>query len=536
MSSRSVDAIVIGAGNHGLVAAAMLADAGWDVAVFDGRSVPGGAVASRSIDGFVVDEFSSCYPLGQASPVLQSLDLEAHGLKWLDRRPSLTHVSDHDDALGSAVLDSPEATAATLDEDHPGDGEAWLKMVSGWRRVRDPLLDALIRGWPPVRAGGRLARTLGAAGLLDFARFALLPSERMGQERFGGRRAREILAGNTAHADVSPLAPISGLMGYLLAMLAQDVGFPVPEGGAGMLAQALASRARQGGAVIHLDSPVAGVKVSEGRASGVRLADGTEVLARRAVVADVAATSLYGDLLPDDSVPAGLRTRLERFEWDPPTLKLNLLLDAPMPWRAERAHGAAVVHAGLSSDDLIRWHSDIATGRVPERAFCLVGQMSTADPSRSPAGTESLWAYTHLPRVPDDAAAGAAAESLASVEEMFDRLAPGWRDLERNRWLQSPADLEGANPSLVGGAVGGGTTQLFQQGPWRPVAGLGGPVTHVPGLYLASAATHPGGAVHGGAGFNAARAALRDSRWWSRPIGSATTRAQLMLQRREPDY
>lgn len=536
MSMRTVDAIVVGAGNHGLVAAALLADAGWDVLVLDGRSKPGGAVASRTIDGFVVDEFSSCYPLGQASPVLQSLELGDHGLEWLDRRPSLTHVSDATDELGSAVQDSPEATAAQLDEDHPGDGEAWLKMFSGWRRVREPLLDALIRGWPPVRAGGLLARTLGAAGLLDFARFALLPSDRMGQEWFAGRRAREILAGNTAHADVSPLAPISGLMGWLLAMLAQDVGFPVPRGGAGALAEALASRARHSGAIIQLDSPVAAVNVTEGRASGVRLADGTEVRARRAVVADVAATALYGDLLPDDAVPSGLRARLERFAWDPPTLKLNLLLDGQMPWLAQRARGAAVVHAGLSARELIGWHAGIATGSVPERAFCLVGQMTTADPSRSPSGTESLWAYTHLPRVPDKAAAGVAAESLGSIETMFDELAPGWRELERDRWVQSPADLEGANPTLVGGAVGGGTTQLFQQGPWRPVAGLGGPVTHVPGLYLASAATHPGGAVHGGAGFNAARAALRDSRWWSRPIGTATTRAQLMLQRRNPEY
>lgn len=534
MSQRTVDAIVIGAGNHGLVAAALLADAGWEVLVLDGRSRPGGAIASRRIDGFTVDEFSSCYPLGKASPVLQSLELESHGLRWIDHRPSLTHVSDSEDALGSAVKGTPEATAAALDEDHPGDGEAWMKMLSGWRRVKEPLLDALLRGWPPVRAGARLARTLGAAGLLDFARFALLPSDRMCEEWFGGGRARDILAGNTSHADVSPLAPISGMMGFLMAMLAQDVGFPVPEGGAGSLAASLSARACHGGAVIQLDSPVDEILIAEGRVGGVRLTDGPEIRARRAVIADVAAPALYGQLLPADVIPAGLRARLDRFVWDPPTLKLNLLLDAPMPWRASQAHGAAVVHAGLSAKELIGWHASIATGKVPERAFCLVGQMTTADPTRSAAGTESLWAYTHLPRVPDQDAA--ADESLRSVEALFDDLAPGWRGLERNRWLQSPACLEDANPNLAGGAVGGGTTQLFQQGPWRPVAGLGGPVTHVPGLYLASSATHPGGAVHGGAGFNAARAAMRDSRWWSRPIGAATTATQLLLQRREPAY
>ena len=532
MGDRLVDAVVIGAGHNGLVAATLLADAGWDVLVLDGRTSAGGAVAHREIDGFVVDEFSSCYPLGKVSPVLRALELERHGLEWADRRPAVVHVSSADDALGSAVEATPEQTAATLEADHPGDGEAWLSLVSGWRRVRDPLLEALLRGWPPVGGGARLARVLGAAGLLDVARFALLPSDRMGREWFGGDRARDLLAGNAMHADVSPLAPVSGLMGFLLAMLAQDVGFPVPRGGAGALAGALVSRAASAGVVVELGSPVVGVSVSGGRAVGVRLADGTTVGARRAVVADVSASALYRALLPSDSVPGGLMKRLERFAWDPPTLKVNLLLGGAMPWRASRAREAAVVHAGLSSRELVRWHADIAAGEVPDRAFALVGQMTTADPSRSPSGTESLWAYTHLPVTGADGVA----RSLRTVEAMFDELAPGWRDLEQGRWVQTPQDLAAANPNLVDGALGAGTSQVFQQGPLRPVAGLGGPVTHLDGLYLASAGTHPGGGVHGGAGFNASRAALRGAAWWSRPASRAATRAQRWLQRSDPAF
>lgn len=533
---RTVDAVVIGAGHHGLVSAALLADAGWDVLVLEGRDKPGGAVASTTIDEFIVDEFSSCYPLGKASPVLQALGLEEHGLSWADRRPAVVHVSDSADEVGSAVEATPEETAVALEADHPGDGEAWMKLTSGWRRVKGPLLDALLMGWPPVGAGARLMRTLGAAGLLDFARFALLPSGRMGEEWFKGDRGRDILAGNAAHADVSPLAPVSGLMGFIMSMLAQDVGFPVPQGGAGALAEALTSRAKQAGAAIEFDTPVTGIDVADGRITGVRTADGTHVRARRAVIADVSAPSLYRDLLDPDDVPSGLLARLERFVWDPPTLKLNLLLDGPMPWRAARARHTPVVHAGASAQDLVRWHADIASGRVPERAFALVGQMTTADPKRSPSGTEVLWAYTHLPHASLAEAEPMARESAASVEAMFDDLAPGWRELERHRWLQSPADMEAAVPNLVHGALGAGTTQLFQQGPWRPVAGLGGPVTHVRGLYLASAATHPGGGVHGGAGFNAARAALRDARWWSRPVGSAASRVQELLHRHQPDF
>lgn len=531
MSIRSADAVVIGAGHHGLVAAAMLADAGWDVVVFEGRDKPGGAISSRDLQGFVVDEFSSCYPLGKASPVMQSLGLEEQGLEWVDHRPALAHVAGPDDE-GSLIAATPERTAALLDADHPGDGDAWLKLCSGWDRVKEPLLAALLRGWPPVRSGAKLARVLGAAGLLDFARFAVLPSHQLGREWFGGRKARDLLAGNAAHSDISPLSPISGFVTFILAMAAQDVGFPMPKGGAGNLAMALARRAEGAGASIVLNSTVAGVEVTGGRATGVHLADGTTVAARRAVIADVGAHALYHGLLPDGTVPSGLLRRLERFVWDPPTIKLNLLLDEPLPWRAPAARGATIVHAGGTADELVTWHADIATGKLPKKAFALVGQATSADPTRSPSGTESLWAYTHLP----DSTPEVAAATLLQLEEMLDELAPGWRGLERERWLQNPLDFEAADPNLLGGAVGGGTSQLFQQGPWRPVAGLGGATTHLQGLFHASAAVHPGGAVHGGAGFNAARAALREASWWSRPLARSQVWAQLKLQSQQPHF
>jgi phytoene dehydrogenase-like protein len=100
---------------------------------------------------------------------------------------------------------------------------------------------------------------------------------------------------------------------------------------------------------------------------------------------------------------------------------------------------------------------------------------------------------------------------------MLDRFAPGWRDLVVERWVQRPSDLERANVNLAGGAVGGGTAQLFQQAVFRPVIGPGGARTPLAGLYLGSSATHPGGGVHGACGYLAARAALHDNAWWGRP-------------------
>jgi phytoene dehydrogenase-like protein len=137
----------------------------------------------------------------------------------------------------------------------------------------------------------------------------------------------------------------------------------------------------------------------------------------------------------------------------------------------------------------------------------LFGQMTTADPSRSPAGTESAWAYTHLPRgIDDDASADELARRVDATVEAF---APGFGDRVVHRQVQRPGDIESADPNLVSGAVNGGTAQLFQQLIFRPVPGLGRPETVVDNLYLGGSSAHPGGGVHGVCGALAARAALR---------------------------
>ncbi|MGI8717313.1 MAG: phytoene desaturase family protein, partial [Lapillicoccus sp.] len=256
------------------------------------------------------------------------------------------------------------------------------------------------------------------------------------------------------------------------------------------------------------------IDVRSGRAHSVHTAAGRTHRVRRAVIADTSAPALYGRLLDESAVPRKLRAELDRFAWDLPTVKLNYRLRATVPWTARHSRRAGVVHVGADSAGLVHWAADLATGRIPQRPFALVGQMSTIDPSRSPAGTQAMWLYTHLPRgVTDDASAELLVEH---TEAMLDAFAPGWRDLVLDRWVQRPSDLEAADANLTGGAVGGGTSQLFQQLIFRPVTGVGGPRTHIENLYLGSAAIHPGGGVHGACGYLAARAALAEQRWWGR--------------------
>ena len=509
--AETTDAVVIGAGPNGLVAANALADAGWDVLVLEANDAVGGAVRSAEVTapGYCSDLFSAFYPLAAASPVIRDLGLEAHGLRWRHAPTVVAHA--FDDGRAAVLSRDPDATAASLAGFAAKDGDAWLEMFAQWRRIRDPLLDALFTPFPPVRSGLRIVRRLAAAGLMDLARLGVLPVRRLADEHFDGDGAAALLTGNAMHSDVPPDAAGSGVFGWLLCMLGQDVGFPVPEGGAQRFAEALADRARARGAVIRTGSRVAHVEVAGGRAVGVRLQDGTTVFARRAVVADVDAPALYRDLVGLDRLPERMRRQLDRFQWDHATVKVNWALDRPVPWAARDAVGAGTVHLGVDLDGFVDVAADLSVGRVPERPFCLFGQMTTADPTRSPAGTESAWAYTHVPTrsMTDATALDAHVERMTAAIE---RVAPGFSGNVVGRSVQGPADLEDADSNLSFGAINAGTAAIHQQLVFRPTPGLGRPETPVPGLYLASASAHPGGGVHGACGWNAARTAIAATR------------------------
>lgn len=510
MGTSAVDAVVIGAGPNGLVAANALADAGWDVLVLEAERGVGGAVRSAEVTapGFVTDLFSAFYPLAAASPIISDLDLGAYGLTWVRAPDVLAHALD--DGRSAVLCPDPTRTAAGLDAFAPGDGDAWLDLVRTWQQIREPLLDALFTPFPPLAAAARLLRRTGTAGGVELARLAVLPVRRLAAERFRGEGAALLLTGNAMHSDLPPDAAGSGLFGWLLAMLAQDVGFPVPRGGAGVLTQALADRLVASGGAIRTSARVESVIVRGGRAAGVRILGGDCVLARRAVLADVAAPTLYGELVGLDHLPPGLRRSLDRFQWDHATLKVNWALERPVPWRSEGVRGAGTVHLGADLDAFVDVAADLSVGRVPLRPFLLFGQMTTADPTRSPPGTESAWAYTHLPHGRHWSADDVAAH-VERIEAAIERVAPGFRGSALARHVQAPADLERDDANLVGGAINGGSASVHQQLFFRPTPGFGRAETPLPGLYLASASAHPGGGVHGAPGWNAARAALGDA-------------------------
>jgi phytoene dehydrogenase-like protein len=503
----TADAVVIGAGHHGLVAASMLADAGWDVLVLEAQPEPGGAVRSAELTpGYITDLFSSYYPMTVASPAMTALHLEDYGLRWAHAPTVVGHPRDAADDDPPIVYHDPAQTAAEFERRTPGDGDNWLRIVELWDKVKKPLLEAILSPFPPMRPLLTLLRRLGTSEALRLANLLVQPANAMADQLFDGEAPQVMLLGNALHADIPLDAPGSGVMGLLMTMLAQDCGWPVPVGGSGQLTAALVKRAQSAGAQIECNQNVARIQVRGGRAAGVSTSDGRTVRARRAVIADVTAPRLFCHMLPPDAVPPGLLRDLKHFVWDPPVVKVNYALDGPIPWHAKNLRDVGTVHLGADGHGLIRWMADVNTRTVPEHPFMLLGQTTTADRTRSPAGTESVWAYTHLPRgVHDDISAERLAESMDRVIEEH---APGFADHVVGRFLQRPSDLEAHDANLQHGAVNGGTSQLQQMLIFRPTPGMGRAETPIERLYLGSASATPGGSVHGACGRNAANAAL----------------------------
>jgi phytoene dehydrogenase-like protein len=523
---REVDAAIVGAGPNGLVAANRLADAGWDTLLLEAQPDIGGAVRSdRELHpDFVTDTFSAFYPMAAASRVIQGLHLEDYGLRWRHAPAVLGHS--RGDGSWAMLHRDVDVTATLLDAQHQGDGVAWRALVDQWRQIGPSLVDALVTPFPPLGPALRAMIKLPRVGGLSLVRELLAPASVAFQREFSGDAVRLLLAGNALHADIALDGSGSGFLGLLLIMLGQTVGFPVPQGGAGKLSEAMRDRFVARGGDVMCNAEVTKIAVEHSRAVGVRVHDQL-VRARRAVLADVAAEHLYGRLIGFEELPPRVRDKMAGFRRDPGTVKVDYALRGPVPWRTPPPYAPGTVHISDSYEELVITFAQLSTGSIPERPFLLVGQMTTSDPTRSPEGTESMWAYTHVPqRVVNDAGGSltgiwdaAEAEQFADrMQDRIERRAPGFSEQIIARRILTPLDLERRNASLIGGSVNGGTAALDQQLIFRPIPGLGRATTPIRGLYLASASAHPGGSVHGACGMNAARAALAGARLTPRRI------------------
>ncbi len=468
----ALDAAVIGSGPNGLAAAIVLARAGLRVRVHEAQPTFGGGLRSAelTLPGFVHDVCSAIHPLGAASPVFTELRLDEHGLEWL--HPDIDVAHPLDDGTAVTLVRSLEETAAGLGVD----GAAYRRMIAPLAtRARDLLDDVL----QPLTRIPRHPLLLARFGMR-----AALPVTVLARNAFEGERARALFAGLAAHSFLSLDAPFTGTFALLFAVTGHASGWPLARGGSQRIADALVAKLRSLGGELVVGDRVGALE---------------QLGPARAFLFD---TSPWGlERIAGDKLPSGYRKRLRGYRRGPGIFKLDYALSGPVPWRAPECRRAGTVHLGGTLAEIAASEDAVMRGEHPERPFVLVAQQSLFDPTRAPAGKQTLWAYCHVPN-------GSTLDMTSRIEAQLERFAPGFRELVLARTVTTTRDAEAHNENYVDGDIGGGANdglQLFA----RPVMSFDPYATPAQGIYLCSASTPPGAGVHGMCGLNAARSALR---------------------------
>jgi phytoene dehydrogenase-like protein len=465
-------AIVVGSGPNGLAGALTLARAGLSVTVLEGAATPGGGCRTEelTLPGFRHDVCSAVHPLAAASPFFATVGLEARGVRLLTPEVAFAHPLDGGRA--GVLIGSVADTALRLGPDSARYTRLLGPLVAGADRITAAVL-APLRSVP------------ADPGVLRFALEGLLPASVLARA-LRTEEARAIVAGASAHSVLPLNRAATGGYGLLLAAIAHWRGWPVVEGGSARIAEALVAELAALGGTVVTGQPVTGLG---------------ELPPARVTLLDVTPRQLA--IMAGDRLPPGYTRALQRFRYGPGVCKVDWALAGPVPWAAHACRRAATVHVGGTFAEVAQAEADVAAGRHPQRPFCIVAQPGVVDPSRAPAGRHALWGYCHVPP-------GSPADLADRIEGQIERFAPGFRDLVIARSVRTAADAEGHNPNQIGGDIGGGAGTL-RQTVLRPTARWNPYRTPLPGVYLCSSSTPPGGGVHGMCGAWAARTALADT-------------------------
>jgi phytoene dehydrogenase-like protein len=419
------DAIVVGAGPNGLVAAITLARAGRRVVLFEAADAVGGGLRSAALTapGYVHDVCSAVQALGVASPAFADLDLAAHGVEWVHPPLPLAHPLDGGRA---ATLHRD------LDESAAGfgpDGDAYRKLFAPIVAHAPDLVATFL-----APLGRPHAPFAGAR----FGVHAIRSALGLASSHFDDDRAKAILVGSAAHA-IQPLDAL-GTAGYglFLVLLAHAYGWPVARGGSQSVADALARVLRNHGGEI---------------VTGHEVSDLGALPSAPITMLDITPRQLLR--IGGARVPRAYARRLRRFRYGPGVCKVDWALTEPIPWSHSAARAAGTVHVGGTAEEITAAEGEVHAGRHPDRPYTLVVQPTVMDPSRAPAGGHVAWAYCHVPNgSPDD--------RTDAIEANIERFAPGFRDVVHARHTMTAPAMERHDANYVGGDINGGAGDLRQ--------------------------------------------------------------------------
>ncbi|MEW5423412.1 phytoene desaturase family protein [Amorphus sp. 3PC139-8] len=514
------DYIVVGSGINGLTCAALLGKRGKKVAVLEREDVVGGCMRTDEITvpGYRHDVMAATFVLFITSPAFAKLgdDLARHGLEFCHTDHPTAVVRPDGESL---VFTTDRATnAARFDALAPGEGDR-LRGEVGVVEQDAELLFGLLGGslwsWDTAKLLFREVRKRGARGLAARLGEAMRPGRTWLETSFRSELARDLFAPWVLHAGLGPETAFSGEMARIIAFALEAAGAPIVKGGSAVAPAAFASLIDEYGGEVRTGADVAEIVLSDGRATGVRLADGTTLSAREGVICSVTPTQLYGRLLPASEVDEDTRRHTEAYRYGKGDMQIHYALKAPPKWKTPGLEKVALTHLTPGLDGVSKAVNECERGMLPETPTICVGQPHALDSSRCPDGAGVLW--LQLPEIPrhvkGDAAGGLEApadgawtealrEAYADrVEAILASHIDDFADNVLGRRVYSPADLEAMNINLVGGDPYGGSATIDQFFIWRPFANSVNHRTRVKGLYHIGASTHPGPGLGGGSGF-----------------------------------
>jgi phytoene dehydrogenase-like protein len=462
--------VVVGSGPNGLAAALTLARAGLVVEVYEANDSPGGGCRTEELTlaGFRHDVCSTVHPLLAASPFFRQFDLDALGVTL--RTPGVAFAHPLDGGRAASVVASVEETAERLGPD----AGAYRRLVAPLAAHASAVIDTTLEPLRSPPSDPLVMSRFAARGLQSAARLS---------RRFESEEAKALLAGVAAHSMMPLDAPLTAAFGLVMLLTAHAVGWPVVAGGSASIVDGLVNELNAlGGTLI----------------TGQRVNSLDKLPAANSVLLDVDAQQLK--TLGGSQLSAWRRAELSRFRQGPGVFKVDWALDGPVPWTASVCSETATVHVGGTFAEVAQSEADVAAGRHSERPYCIVVQPGVVDKTRAPSGSQTLWAYCHVP-------AGSDVDMTERIESQIERFAPGFRDRILARHTMTTAQMQAHNPNYVGGDISGGAGSL-RQTLFRPFIRWDPYRTGIPGLYLCSASAPPGGGVHGMCGMGAAKSAL----------------------------
>ncbi len=469
---RDYDAVVVGAGPNGLAAAITLQQQGVSTLLLEAKPTIGGGMrtAELTLPSFLHDVCSAIHPMAVASPFFKTLPLQNLGLAFIN--PTYAAAHPFDDGRAAVLYPSLLQTAAGLGSD----AKAYQRLMKPLQKNHDKIFPFIL---------GPLRFPEHPLIMANFGVRALQPATLLANILFKTKEAKGLFAGMAAHSMLPLNKTATSAIALVLMMAAHSNNWPIPKGGSQSIADALGTYFTSLGGRIEVNTNVTSLQ---------------QLPSSHAVLFDVTPKQLLG--IAGHQFSSLYKWQLNKYKYGMGVYKVDWALSEPIPFINEQCKGAGTVHIGNTMQEIALGEQQTWSGKHADKPFVLLAQQSLFDPSRSPEGAQTAWAYCHVPN-------GSTQNMTNTIEQQIERFAPGFRDCILAKHEMNTEAMQEYNANYIGGDINGGA-QLISQLFTRPALRLSPYKTSAKGIYICSSSTPPGGGVHGMGGYHAARKALKD--------------------------